>query len=284
MQSYLQSSWHHSLVRYPIDLKLTLHCQQVEEDSDAICTDPFEQLAIVVMLTTDGLFDDIPLFIPLFSVTLGFLTLVCVLRTLFTDVPLGLIFLFHHFFKMSLEVDHSGFVHRLCVDESFTFTLTLVDVRALHPLLLSGFLTRFWPNGLTILVLYGDHELDLFGSSLWQVVLNITSKLFADESIRLSIEDVLHSFSVVFSRSHVNVSSHLALIALNVVGSVSPLAAATLGVNVKIVASFPLEDDVDTICLNRLVQPFEHAKLIIFDILSPDRFFEVLVRQAMIVE
>ena len=108
MQSYLKSSRHHSLIRSPVDLQLTLHCQQVEEDSDAICTDPFEQLAIVVLFTTDGLFDDIPLCIPGFSVTLGFLTLVCVLRTLFADVPLGLIFLFHHFFKMSLEVDHSG--------------------------------------------------------------------------------------------------------------------------------------------------------------------------------
>ena len=277
MQSYLQSSWHHSVVRCPISLQLTLHSQQVEEDSDAICTDPFEQLAVVVSFTTDDLFNDIPLCIPGFSVTLGILTLVRVLCTLFVDGPLGIFFLFAHFFQVSLEVDHSGFVHRLCVDKCFTFTLTLVDVRALHPLLLSGFLTRLWPNGLTILVLYGDHELDLLGSSLWQVVLHIASKLFADECIRLSIEDVLHSFSVVFSRAHVNVSSHLALIALDVVGSVSPFATATLGVNVKIVASFPLEDDVDAVCLNRLVQLFEHAKLIIIDVLSPYRFFEVLL-------
>ena len=88
MQSHLQSSWHHSLVRCLIGLQLTLHCQQVE-DSDAICRDLVEQLAFVDF--TDPLFDDLPLVIPGLPVTLGFLILFCVLRTIFTDVPLGII-------------------------------------------------------------------------------------------------------------------------------------------------------------------------------------------------
>ena len=141
---------------------------------------------------------------------------------------------------MRLEPDETSVVHRLSVGEHFTLTLTLVLVWALQPILGTRLLTLLRPNYYSVPVQHCDLGLDFLGTTLQQVVLNVESDLLTDEFIWFSVNDMLHSFPVVFSLSHIDVSLHAAPVTHDIVGSVGPSATAALGVNVKIVDGFPL--------------------------------------------